>query len=87
MSENSFKYASDNIKLVLGFKQITQAVLCKKTGMTLVTLQRRLRENSGWSMLEAVTIAKVLELSVNELFFTRMIPNGNTEQNSIGKEV
>jgi DNA-binding XRE family transcriptional regulator len=85
MSENSFKYASDNIKLVLGFKQWTQAVLCKKTGITLVTLQRRLRENSGWSLTEAVTIAKAFNLSVNELFFTRMIPNGNTEQNNTEK--
>jgi len=77
MSESSFKHASSNIKLVLGFKRWTQAVLCKKTGMTLVTLQRRLRENAGWTMLEAVTIARALSVSVNELFFTHMVPNGN----------
>jgi transcriptional regulator with XRE-family HTH domain len=74
---DSFKYASDNIKLVLSFKKWTQSNLCKKSGITIVTLRRRLKDNSGWSMLEAVSIAKALNVSVQELFFTRMMPNGN----------
>lgn len=85
MSENSFKYASDNIKLCLGFKHWTQAILCKKTGITPITLQRRLRDNSGWTLLEAVTIAKAFGLTVNELFFTRMVPNGNSNTNDIDR--
>lgn len=75
-----FKYASDNIKLLLKFKKWTQETLCKKTGITPVTLRRRLKSNSGWTMLEAVSIAKALNVSVNELFFTRMIPNGNNKE-------
>lgn len=82
MTENSFKYASDNIKLLLRFKNWTQGVLCKKTGITQVTLRRRLKENTAWTMLEAVSISKVLGVSVNELFFTRMMPNGNKDESS-----
>lgn len=74
---DSFKYASDNIKLVLSFKKWTQNALCKKSGMTMVTLRRRLKDNTGWTMLEAVSISKALNMSVQELFFTRMMPNGN----------
>jgi transcriptional regulator with XRE-family HTH domain len=77
MSECSFKYASDNIKLLLRFKKWTQAVLCKKTGITMVTLMRRLKDNKGWTMLEAVNISRAFGVSVDELFFTQMIPNGN----------
>jgi lambda repressor-like predicted transcriptional regulator len=77
---NSFKYASDNIKLVLSFKKWTQNTLCRKSGITMVTLRRRLKTNEGWSMLEAVNIAKALGMSVQELFFTRMMPNGNKEE-------
>lgn len=75
--ENDFRYASDNIKLLLHFKKWTQDTLCKKTGITPVTLRRRLASNSGWTMLEAVAIARALGTSVSQLFFTRMIPNGN----------
>lgn len=78
MAEN-FQYASDNIKLLLKFKGWTQDTLCKKTGISLVTLRRRLKTNSGWSMLEAVSIAKALNSSVQEIFFSRLIPNGSKE--------
>jgi DNA-binding XRE family transcriptional regulator len=77
---DSFKYASDNIKLVLNFKKWTQNTLCKKSGLTMVTLRRRLKDNSGWSMLEAVNIAKAFNMTVQELFFTRMMPNGNSTE-------
>lgn len=77
MSDYSFKYASDNVKLLLRFKKWTQAVLCKKTGITPVTLMRRLKDNRGWTMLEAVSISKAFGVSVDELFFTQMMPNGN----------
>ena len=87
MSENNFKFASDNIKLSLRFKRWTHGMLCKKTGMTPVTLMRRLKDNAGWTMLEACNISKALNLSVSELFFTRMVPNGNKEQNNSDKAV
>lgn len=77
MAETDFQYASDNIKLVLHFKKWTQNMLCKKTGISKVTLSRRLKSNSGWSMTESVEISRALGKSVHELFFTRMIPNGN----------
>lgn len=80
---DSFKHASDNIKLLLRFKGWTQAMLCKKTGMTSITLKRRLKNNEGWTMLEGVWIAKALGTSVNELFFTRMIPIGNENTEKI----
>lgn len=79
---DSFKYASDNIKLLLRFKKWTQAVLCKKTGITQVTLMRRLKDNKGWTMLEAVSISKAFGVSVIELFFTQMMPNGSKQENS-----
>jgi transcriptional regulator with XRE-family HTH domain len=77
MFDYSFKYASDNIKLLLQFKKWTQGVLCKKSGVTQVTLRRRLQSNSGWSMIEACSISRAFNVTVNELFFTRMMPNGN----------
>jgi transcriptional regulator with XRE-family HTH domain len=77
MFDYSFKYASDNIKLLLQFKKWTQDILCKKSGITQVTLRRRLKNNSGWSMIEATSIARAFNVTVNELFFTRMMPNGN----------
>lgn len=77
MESYDMRYASDNIKLLLKFKGWTHETLCKKTGISLVTLRRRLKSNSGWSMLEAVSIARAFNVSVNELFFTRMLPVGN----------
>lgn len=72
----SFKYASGNIKLLLKFKGWTQATLSKKSGISIATLKRKLRNNNGWTLLEATAIANALGVSVEELFFTRMIPNG-----------
>ncbi len=79
MQEYSFKYASDNIKLLLNFKRWTQGTLCKKTGIALVTLRRKLKSNSGWTMLEGLSIAKAFGITVEELYFTQMIPNGNKD--------
>lgn len=78
--ENTFKYASNNIKLLLKFKRWTQDDLCNKTGISLVTLRRRLHKNTGWSMLEAVSISNALGVPISELFFTEMIPNGNEQK-------
>ena len=70
----SFKHASDNIKLLLSFKDWSQETLAKKSGISIATLKRKLR-NNGWTLLEATAIANALGVSVEELFFTRMIPN------------
>ena len=58
-------------------KNWSQEVLSKKTGISLATLKRKLRNNNGWTLLEAVAIAEAFGVSVEELFFTRMIPSGN----------
>lgn len=82
--DSELKYASDNIKLLLKYKGWTQATLCKKTGITPVTLKRRLSGKvSNWTMLEGISIAKALGVSVNDIFFTRMIPkcNNDTKEN------
>lgn len=78
--ENDLKYASDNIKLLIKYKGWTQSILCKKTGITPVTMRRRLNNKvPNWSMTEAVSIAKAFNLSVSDIFFTRMIPRCNKE--------
>jgi lambda repressor-like predicted transcriptional regulator len=75
---NDLKYANDNIKLILKHKGWTQAMLCKKTGITPITMQRKLNSKTPkWSMLEGVNIANALGMTVNEIFFTRLIPKCN----------
>jgi transcriptional regulator with XRE-family HTH domain len=77
-------YANDNIKLLLKYKNWTQLTLCKKTGMTSVTLQRRLNSKiPKWTMLEASSIAKVFGLSVEEIFFNPMVPKCNKQENNV----
>jgi transcriptional regulator with XRE-family HTH domain len=71
-----FKNASSNIKLLLSYKNWSQEVLSKKTGISLATLKRKLSANNGWTLLEAVAIAEAFDVSVEELFFTHMVPNG-----------
>jgi len=71
----SFKHASDNIKLLLSFRGWSQETLAKKSGISIATFKRKLRNNNGWTLLEATAIANALGVSVEELFFTRMIPN------------
>ncbi|HEX9059530.1 MAG TPA: hypothetical protein VF941_05065 [Clostridia bacterium] len=83
MSENNYKYANDNIKLVLKFKGWTHKKLCEKSGMEMHTLQRRLKDIRGWSMTEGICIAKALGVPVCELFFTRMVPNGVNPENKV----
>lgn len=79
---NDLKYANDNIKLLLKYKRWTQKDLCRKTGMTDITLRRKLNSKiPKWSMLEAVSVAKAFGLSVNDIFFTRMVPKGNSDRN------
>lgn len=74
------KYANDNIRLLLNYRNWTQSTLSKKTGISEVTLQRRLNSDiPKWTMLEAVSIAEVFGENVNNIFFTRMIPKGNKE--------
>jgi len=74
----SLKYANSNIKLLLKYKEWTQEMLCKKTGITPVTLRRRLNSSvPNWTMTEGVAIAKAFDVPVSDLFFTRMIPSGN----------
>ena len=78
--ENDLKFANDNIKLLLKYKGWTQAILCKKSGITPVTMQRKLNNKSPkWSMLEAVSIANAFGMTVQEIFFTRLIPKCNKE--------
>ena len=78
--EYQLKFASDNIKLLLKFKGWTQEVLCKKTGITLVTMRRRLSSNGGnWNISEAVNIAKAFNVRLDDIFFKRMTPIVNTE--------
>lgn len=77
---NDLRYANDNIRLLLKYKNWTQIDLCKKTGMTHITLQRRLNGKiAKWTMLEASSVASAFGLSVGEIFFTRMIPKCNKE--------
>lgn len=77
----TLKYANSNIKLLLKFKGWTQETLCKKTGITPVTLRRRLNaDKTTWSTTEALSIANAFGLDVQTLFFTKMVPNGITEE-------
>lgn len=78
--ENELKYANSNIKLLLEYNNWTQAILCKKTGITPVTMQRKLNSKiPKWSMLEAVSIANAFGMSVQEIFLTQLIPKCNKE--------
>ena len=78
---SDLKHANDNIKLLIKYKGWTQAVLCKKTGITPVTMQRRLNGKiSTWSMIEAVNISKAFNIPVNDIFFTSMIPKCNSNK-------
>lgn len=78
--KNDLRYANDNIKLLLKYNKWTQDDLCRKTGITHITLQRRLNcKITKWTMLEAVSIAKAFNTTVNDIFFTRMIPKRNKE--------
>ena len=77
---NDLKYANDNIKLLIKYKGWTQAALCKKTGISSVTMQRRLNGKiSKWTMMEAVNIAVAFSFTVNDIFFTHMVPKCNKE--------
>lgn len=77
---DDLKYGNDNIKLLLKYKNWTQEKLCKKTGITQVTLRRRLSSKvPKWTMMEAVSIARAFGMSVSDIFFTCMIPKGNSE--------
>lgn len=78
--ENSLKYANNNIKLLIKYKGWTQIILCKKTGITPITMRRRLNSKiSTWSMTEAVSIAKAFNSTVNDIFFSCMVPKCNKE--------
>ncbi|MDD5022406.1 MAG: helix-turn-helix transcriptional regulator [Endomicrobiaceae bacterium] len=75
--QDTYKYANNNIKLLLKFKNWTQDELCKRTGISKITLQRRLRgTGSEWDLSEAISIAKAFKTPVKDIFFTRLIPNG-----------
>ena len=77
---NELKNANNNIKLLIKYNKWTQEILCKKTGITPVTMRRRLNNKvPTWSMMEAVSIAKAFNLTVNDIFFTCMVPKGNKE--------
>lgn len=74
------RYANSNIKLLLNFKEWTQADLCKKTGITPITMRRRLNgKTPKWTMLEAISVSNAFGKSVHEVFFTHMIPSGNKD--------
>lgn len=74
---DTFKFANANIKLLLKFKGWTQGDLCKKTGITKITLTRRLKgTGADWNLEEGLAISKAFKMSVNEIFFTQLIPNG-----------
>jgi transcriptional regulator with XRE-family HTH domain len=78
---NDLKYANNNIKLLIKYKGWTQNILCAKTGITPITMRRRLSSKTpSWSMLEAVSISKAFGMSVNDIFFTRMVPKCNKEE-------
>lgn len=75
---NNLKYANDNIKLLIKYKGWTQTILCKKTGITPITMRRRLNSKiPTWSMIEAVSISKAFNLTVNDIFFNCMVPKCN----------
>lgn len=79
---NELKNANNNIKLLIKYNKWTQEILCKKTGITPVTMRRRLNNKvPTWSMMEAVSIAKAFNLTVNDIFFTCMVPKCNSVAN------
>ena len=85
---NDLRYANDNIKLLIKYKGWTQAILCKKTGISSITLQRRLNcKISKWTMIEAASIATAFNFTVNDIFFTRMVPKCNKELDKTNKEI
>lgn len=76
--ENVFKYASGNIRLLLQYKGWTCGKLAETIGISEVTLRRRLNAKSiTWKMTEATAISRALGASVNDIFFSRMLPIGN----------
>jgi len=84
--EDTYKYANNNIKLLLKFKGWTREYLCKKTGISMITLTRRLNGNgANWKLEESLSISKTFKMPVKDVFFTQLIPNGNTEQNNVEK--
>lgn len=75
------RHANENIKLLMQYKGWTYSTLCKKTGISVVTMRRRLNsEIPKWTMLEAVSIAKAFGIPVSNIFFTRMVPKCNKEE-------
>lgn len=85
---NDLRYANDNIKLLIKYNGWTQAALCKKTGISSTILQRRLNcKISKWTMMEAVSIATAFSLTVNDIFFTHMVPKCIKELVEINKEI
>lgn len=75
------RHANENIKLLMQYKGWTYSTLCKKTGISMVTMRRRLNsEIPKWTMLEAVSIAKAFDVAVDSIFFARMIPKSNKEE-------
>lgn len=72
----SFKHASENIKLLLSYKNWSQEILSKKTGISISTLKRKLKNNNGWTLSEAIAISNAFGLPMEDVFFDRMVPNG-----------
>jgi DNA-binding XRE family transcriptional regulator len=82
--KNNLQYANDNIKLMIKYKSWTQNTLSKKTGITPITMQRRLNSKvPKWTMLEAVSIANAFNVSVSDIFFTHMIPKCNIQNEEV----
>ena len=76
--KTTMEYANQNIRLLLFSKKWTQMILSKKTGISEVTLRRRLNSKvPKWTMLEALSIAKAFDVDVSEIFFDRMVPKSS----------
>lgn len=78
--KTDLKFANSNIKLLIKYHDWTQETLCKKTGITAVTMKRKLNSSTcKWSMMEATSIANAFEMTVQDIFFTKMVPKCNKE--------
>jgi len=68
MEQTTTQRVAEQIRAILGRRQLSRSWLARELGMPVTTMNRRLRGDQAFTVDELTAVAKALQLPVTSLF-------------------
>lgn len=68
MEQTTTQRVAEQIRAILGRRQLSRSWLARELGMPVTTMNRRLRGDQAFTVDELTDVARVLEVPITSLF-------------------